>query len=321
MASEPIQPPRRPRSFVGPVILICLGVFFLLINLYPEFDPWPWLFRYWPLILIAIGVGKIWDSYYAHQHPDRATTPWVTGTGFAWIILLLFFVLLFWHGRRWHNWDGWRPRDRWSETHNTRSVDFEGAKSVTFDLEFPAGRLDVSGGSNKLLDADFRYDRSSDEPRVDYSVSGQTGHLTVASRDEHAHWGPNDSEWNLKLGGEAAVDMNVNVGAGESYLRLGGLDIQRLKIHMGAGRLDLDLAGPRKANLDATIEGGVGSALIHLPKDVGVRVEASGGIGSISADGLHRLGDAYQNDAYGKTPTSIDMTVHGGIGEIDLTEQ
>jgi len=321
MASQPVSPPRRPRSFVGPVILICLGVFFLLINLYPEFNPWPWLFRYWPLILIAIGVGKIWDSYYAHQHPERATAPWVTGTGLAWIILLLFFVLLFWHGRRWHRWDDWGPRDRWGEMRETQSVDLQGAKSVTFDLEFPAGRLDVSGGSSKLLDADFRYDHSSERPSVDYSVSGESGHLSVSSRHQHVHWGPDDNDWSLKLGEEAALDMNVNVGAGESYMRLGGLDVKHLKINMGAGRLDLDLTGPRKANLDATIEGGVGSAMIHLPKDVGVRVEASGGIGSINADGLRREGDSYENGAYGKTSTKIDMTVHGGIGEIDLVEQ
>ena len=81
------------------------------------------------------------------------------------------------------------------------------------------------------------------------------------------------------------------------------------------------MTGPRKANLDATIEGGVGSAMIHLPKDVGVRVEASGGIGSINADGLRREGHSYENDAYGRTSTKIDMTVHGGIGEINLVEQ
>jgi hypothetical protein len=306
------------------VILIGLGLFFLLINLYPEFNPWPWLFRYWPLILIAVGVGKIWDSYYAHQHPERATTPWVTGTGLAWIILLFVFVFAFWHGRRGRNWNGWGPQDRWhrwGEMHDNQSVDLQGAKSVNFDLNFPAGRLDVSGGSSKLLDADFRYDRSSEKPSVDYSVSDGSGHLTVFRGREGVHWGPDDNDWVLKLGGDVALHMNVNVGAGESYLRLAGLDVEHLRVNMGAGRLDLDLTGPRKENLDAVIEGGVGSALIHLPKDVGVRVEASGGIGSVNADGLRREGDRYQNDAYGETANKIDMTVHGGIGEIDLLEQ
>jgi len=315
--AEPDGPPRH-RSFVGPVILILLGAFFLLIQLYPQFDPWPWLFRYWPLILIAIGLGKIWDSYYAHQHPERAAGPWITGTGLAWLILILFFMLLFWRGPHWR---GWGAREPWGELRDTQSVELGGAKSVTVDLQFPAGRLAVSGGSSKLLEANFRYDRSSERPSVDYSVSGGDGHLAVSSRGSELHFGPSGNDWDLQLGGDAAISLNVNIGAGESYLRLGGLDVQQLRINMGAGRLDLDLTGPRRANLDATVEGGVGSAMIRLPRDVGVRVSASGGIGSVNADGLRRQGDSYENDVYGKTPSAIDMTVHGGIGEIDLIEQ
>jgi hypothetical protein len=65
----------------------------------------------------------------------------------------------------------------------------------------------------------------------------------------------------------------------------------------------------------------VGSATIRLPKDEGVRVVASGGIGAIHADGLKSRGDAYVNDAYGKTPQTIDLTVHGGVGQINLEEE
>ena len=47
---------------------------------------------------------------------------------------------------------------------------------------------------------------------------------------------------------------------------------------------------------------------------------ATGGIGSVDAQGLHKDGGAWVNDQYGKTPTSIDLTVHGGIGEIRLIQ-
>jgi N-terminal domain of toast_rack, DUF2154/Cell wall-active antibiotics response 4TMS YvqF/Domain of unknown function (DUF5668) len=319
----PVPPgPRGHRSFVGPVVLILLGVFFLLWNVYPAFDPWPWLWRYWPLILIAIGLGKIWDSYYAHQHPERASGPWVTGTGLAWVILLLFFMFAFWHGRRWHGWNGWEPRHSWDEAHETQSLDLQGAKSVTADLQIPAGTLNLSGGSSKLLDADFLYDRRDWKPNVNYHVSGDQGQLSISEGDSHrVHWGNEDVDWTLRLGGNVPLDLNLNMGAGEGYLKLAGLDVEHLKVNMGAGRLDLDLTGPRKTNLDAVVEGGVGSATIRLPKDVGVHVNASGGIGSVDADGLRQDGDVYTNDAYGKTPISIDLTVHGGIGEIDLVQQ
>jgi hypothetical protein len=58
-----------------------------------------------------------------------------------------------------------------------------------------------------------------------------------------------------------------------------------------------------------------------VPRDEGVRVVASGGIGSIHADGLKNNGDGYVNDAYGKTPQTIELTVHGGVGQINLEEE
>jgi len=316
---QPEGPPRH-RSFVGPILLITVGVFFLLINLYPDLDVWPWLFRYWPVILIVIGLGKIWDSYYAHEHPDRAVAPWITGTGVAWLILILFLMLVFWHGRYGHRRD-WG--DRWDyghgEKHETRAIELQGAKSVAANLDFPAGHLEIEGGSSRLLDADFGW--WGQGPTVDYAVTGDHGQLTVTGKSNFTPFGNTDNDWRLRLGGDVPMDVSLNIGAGESYLRLGSVDLQHLNVHMGAGRLDLDLTGSRKSSLDADVEGGVGSATIRLPRNVGVRVNASGGIGSVNANGLRREGDLYENDEFGKTPTSISLAVHGGVGEIDLIEQ
>ena len=45
---------------LGPVLLIVLGILLLLNNLYPD------TFRFsqlWPVILIVIGISKIWDYF------------------------------------------------------------------------------------------------------------------------------------------------------------------------------------------------------------------------------------------------------------------
>src|SRR5271170_4041980 len=75
--------PRPPRhhSFVGPIILIVLGAVLLMWRLYPEFSPWLVLFRYWPVILILIGLGQIWDSYYIRHHSPDAPRPRMSGVG------------------------------------------------------------------------------------------------------------------------------------------------------------------------------------------------------------------------------------------------
>jgi hypothetical protein len=324
------QQTSRPRgSLAGPIILIALGIVFLLLNLYPDFDPWPALFRYWPLILILLGLGKIWDGYYARHYSEPGAAPArpiISGIGVAWILLLAFFILAAWHGgTRWRD-GGWvepwtrHGRTFGDEQHETQAVELQGAKTVDMSLDIPAGQLTLSGGSSRLMDADFRHDRYRDKPNVDYSVNGGRGQLRVTQDENnwHTHWGTEDSEWDLRVANDVPIDLRVQMGAGQTNLRLNSVDLKSLDVHMGAGQLDLDLTGARKSSVEGTIEGGVGQATIRLPKDMGVHVDASGGIGAVDASGLHRDGDSYVNDVYGKTPTSIDLTIHGGVGEIRL---
>lgn len=318
--------PRR-RSVVGPIILIAFGVLFLAMNFYPGLDPWPVLARYWPLILIFVGLGHIWDSYRRRQHPDQPTGEGLSGTAIAWIALLVLFVVAVVHRgshrqyeRGWHDRWEWRGRDFGNEMHDTQAVELQGAKSVSVNLDMPAGMLTLGGGSSRLLDADFGYgDENFEKPRVDYSVSGDRGQLDITQRQYGGiHFGDSHDDWDLRFGGGVPLDIRLNMGAGQNNLRLNELDVRRLEIHMGAGELNLDLTGERKSDLQATIEGGAGQATIRLPKDVGARVYGSGGIGSVNTRGMTRDGDAYVNAAYGKTPATIEMTVHGGVGEINL---
>jgi hypothetical protein len=57
---------------------------------------------------------------------------------------------------------------------------------------------------------------------------------------------------------------------------------------------------------------------VQLPSEIGVRVNAEGGLGQINAEGLQREGDAYVNDAYGDSDVTLDVDVRGGVGQINL---
>jgi hypothetical protein len=320
--------PRRG-SIVGPVILIGLGVLFLMATLLPDFDLWPILARYWPLILIFIGLGQIFDYFINRDRADGARHGF-SGTGIALLVLLILFVAAVWHGgpRRYDDggW-GWHGRYHWNDRgwgagmrglHDTQAVELQGAKSVNANLEMGAGGLTLSGGSSKLLDADFRYDESYGKPSVEYHVNGDRGTLDVTQQEEHPTFGSRDNDWDLRFGATAPIDLKLNMGAGQGDLRLNGLNVSGLEIHMGAGELHLDFNGVRTNTLEADIQGGVGSATIRLPKEIGARVSASGGLGSINAHGLKRDGDDYVNDAYGKAASTINLRVQGGVGQITL---
>lgn len=306
--------PRRA-SLVFPILLIAIGAIFLYGNWHPDFDPWPILWTYWPLILIFIGLGTIWEHWRRRQNPS-APPGSSMGASLGAVVFVLILFLILWHGRNSHH---WRTGSAYAMQHQSRSIDRQDAKSVRVNLDLGAGDLDLSGGSSHLLEADFDYRLSDGAPRVDYSLSGTQGNLDISQDTSESHFRTTgDNHWTLHLANDIPLEIKIDMGAGHGNLRLRDIDVTRLNLDMGAGQVDVDLTGDRKSDLTADIEGGVGEANIRLPKNIGVIANASGGIGTIEAHGLNHDGDTYTNDLYGKSPVTIHLKVEGGVGTIRL---
>jgi len=201
----------------------------------------------------------------------------------------------------------------------TRTVEAGGAEAVEVDVRMGAGELRLQGGASALMEGRFDTNYPRWIPEVDYRVRDRKGELTVRQRRSTGiHFGHRRNDWTVRLNGGLTTGLKVRLGAGESRLDLKGMALESLDIQMGVGELDLDLGGPRTKALRARIEGGVGSGTVRLPKDIGVRVEVNGGIGSVNARGFDKRGHTYTNEAYGRTPASIDLSIDAGIGSIDL---
>ena len=307
--------PRRV-SLVFPIVLITIGVLFLLQSWRPAFDPWSVLREYWPLILVFVGIGMIYDNFQKSRNPD-ARSGISVGSTVGILAFVLVLALLIWHGRsfsRRHNFYS-------TPQHSSQTVDLQGAKSERARVEISAGELRINGTSPHALEGDFTYSDSFEQPHVDYHVTDGVGQITISQDSHTVHFGNSTNEWSLRFSKDLPLELSIEMGAGEGHLDFRGIPLTRLDLHVGAGEVNVDLTGDRKADLTADIEGGVGQANIRLPKNVGVIAEASGGIGSIRTHGLTEHDGSYKNEAYGKTPATIHLKVTGGIGEIDLSEE
>jgi len=301
---------------VFPIVLIGFGVLFLLRRWNPAFEPWSILRTYWPLILIFIGIGKIWDNVQRSRNPNAP--PGISlGATFGAVAFVLVIAMLIWHGRGFSH----RQGGMFGTKHTTKIVEPQRAKSAHAKLEMSAGQLTINGGSANLLEADFNYSDSYDEPRVEYTVAEGVGQLTVSQDSRSVHIGHSENDWSLHFSKDLPLELKIDMGAGQGNLHLRDVPLTRLDLSIGAGQVDVDLTGDRKTDLTANIEGGVGQANIRLPKNVGVIVHASGGIGSVESHGLKHEDDTYTNDAYGKTPATIRLKVEGGIGQIVLSQE
>src|SRR5215203_7317986 len=202
----------------------------------------------------------------------------------------------------------------------SNSVALENAKSARTQLKMGAGELNITGGADQLMEADFSYNVSEWKPKVSYDVSGQKGELVVKQGGtEGVHLDADGrNEWDIRLNDEVPTDLVVQMGAGESDLDLDSLALTGVDLQMGAGKTTVDLTGDYAKSFDASIQGGVGEATVLLPSEVGVKAKAGGGLGKINAKGLKKVGDSYVNDAYGESDINLSVEVQGGVGEINL---
>src|SRR5918997_2219511 len=202
----------------------------------------------------------------------------------------------------------------------SQSIQAQNAQSVRANLKMGAGELNLTGGADQLMGADFAYNVADWKPKVNYDVSGETGELTVRQGSDGGVRLGRDArkEWDIRFNDEVPTNLSVQMGAGESDLDLDDLTLTALDLEMGAGRTMIDLTGDYDRDLVASIQGGVGQATVQLPSEVGVRVEAQGGLGEINAEGLQKEGEAYVNDAYGDSEVSLDVDIQGGVGQINL---
>ncbi|NBD36629.1 MAG: hypothetical protein GVY30_11610 [Chloroflexi bacterium] len=227
----------------------------------------------------------------------------------------------------------------------TETVELGGAEDVRVSVKMGAGELSIEPSeedNSHLMDAEFTYNVASWEPRVSYEINDDRGRLSIRqpNTDEFVMNGGLRYEWDLRFRDDVPLSLRIECGAGDSTLDLGGLDIprldmklgagnanvdfngntslERLEFDLGAGDLDLDLTGDWEHDVDVDIQGGIGKTNLLLPKEIGVRVDITQGVGDIETLGLRKRGGDYVNEAYENADEIIEITIQAGIGAIKM---
>lgn len=210
-----------------------------------------------------------------------------------------------------------------SEEH---SVPVGSASIIHADVQMGAGSLtlDGTGTASNAFEGKFEYNVPDWQPQVSYDAS--SGNLNIHQAHENAIVkGANKdvtNNWTLHMNKGKPLALNAQMGAGDTKLNLNGLEISGLYVQTGASNLTIDLSGSRwTPGVLGTIQGGAGNTTIILPKETGARVKVEGGLSNISADGFARSGNDYTNAQYGKSGSSVEITVQIGVGNVTLQQR
>lgn len=245
---------RRP-SFVGPVILIAIGVIALLIEI-GRIDPgqfWGWYSHWWPVLIIGLG-GLMLIEYLLEWNRPWAGPRHVGGL--VWLVILLIF--LGWGSQRGHivgpwtwqfdnnNFFSWMGPEHDNDVQMTYPLAMA-KPAVTIDdprgdLTLTAsndGQLHVSAHEVVHRDSGQAAQRVFDElkPKVDLSSGGAV--VTVPEKD--------GSLVNLTV--QLPPGSLVTLNAGHGDVTADGLSAIQVTGHNGDVKLS-DIAGDVQAHMD-----------------------------------------------------------------------
>jgi len=188
----------------------------------------------------------------------------------------------------------------------SESVELGSAESVRVTVDAGIGELFVEGGAVGLLDAEFRYNIEELEPDVTYEVDGDTGRLRVFNKENInvIPTGEIESEWRLQFAEDVPLEMDLNLGLGDSDLDLSDLTVTSLDVSAGAGKLDLNVGNQTLDRLN--VEAGVGDVDVNVAGGKIGRLDYSSGAGSTRID----LRGAWEDD--------LVATIEGGLGDLTV---
>lgn len=194
----------RRGSIVGPLLLVAIGIVFLLIQTgrIGANQFWVWYGRFWPLVLIGIGVLMLAEWAVDHYVRSSDTPPVRRSAGGVVFLVILLALISFaytdarrangWFARSFHvNGDNWDEFTGDKHESDMAPVEQSFPENGTLTVDNPRGDLTVSGTSDdgKIhitghkevysdSDSDAEQKAKNIEPRI--STSGNSVVVSIA---------------------------------------------------------------------------------------------------------------------------------------------
>lgn len=203
---------------------------------------------------------------------------------------------------------------------NEISIEKDNAEALDVDIDFGVGNLSIQGGSKEWVIGEFFYNHKRLEPKVTYKTRKDVGFVKIKQGSGKMFSFTKrkvNNDWNLQLTNEVPIDLNIDMGVSESTVDLKGLQLNSLSIDSGVSDSVIDLSGEWKKGFRADFDLGVGDVTIIIPKQTGVKVNASKGIGRVDLKEFTKQNDGvYVNEAYASADAIIDISLDIGVGDV-----
>jgi hypothetical protein len=113
--------------------------------------------------------------------------------------------------------------------------------------------------------------------------------------------------------------IDVDVGAASFEARnLANANTSSIRVRGGVGSVELDFGGQWSQDVTADVDLSLGKLTLHVPREVGVRVEVEKFLASFDQQGLQKRADAYYSENWDRAKYHLRLRAETTFGGIEL---
>ncbi len=301
------------------LIFIFAGTIFLLEN-YGIIDfNWSHVWRFWPLILIIMGLNII----FSRSESKAGNLVVVLTTVFA----LGFITYL--------NLDAHKNTDS-NLGYNIDSDDEESnaGKNVQsfynedYDDKFKTATLNINGGASTFSirsGSDNLFESSTQKNGTRYylrkTYTDSTVVLNFNSKNKNKSFDFDDTDLSnvaMKIHLMPLWDINLNMGAGKAEFDLSDNRVKEINIKGGAADFEIKI-GSLYNNVDLSAETGIAKVSILIPTESGCKIITKTGLSSKDFPGFTKSDDGtFTSPNYSSTSNKIMINLKGGLSDFEV---
>lgn len=114
-------------------------------------------------------------------------------------------------------------------------------------------------------------------------------------------------------------EMEINVGAADfRAMHLANANADQIRVRGGIGSVDLDFGGTWTRDLAVSTRLAIGTLTLHVPSDVGVRIEVQRVAAGFDHEGFVKRDDAWYSDNWDRAAHKLRIRAETYFGKIDV---
>lgn len=293
------------------VFFISIGGLVLLGNLTDLNFTWNSAWKFWPMVLVLIGVSILVKNQMGKSI--------VAGLAAFVLALTLYASVSATTNLITNDFEiNFDDNEAVFDTTNFSQEFSDSIKTASLQFSAGAGNFKMITPTDKLVD--FQTEGIKENYRLNRNDSGSHSDITFEMKNSHIKLGKNNykNSIEMSLNAKPEWELNFDIGAASIDLDLTPYKVSKLDIDMGAAALNVKLGNIS----DVTrfkIEAGASDIDILIPDSVGCEINSEAALSSRNYEGFNKINkNLYRTENFEKSQKKIYIEIDCGVSSIDV---